>query len=188
MFLLLALRIAAHFLWPETRGHLALTPHESGDPIVFGCLLALYEGSEQFERARTRFVTWQSAIGGVLFLLAVNPLLEFVFHGMYISTAGPWLTSLAIILVVVWCTNAQSCTVTRILNARLVKFFGTLSYSLYLWQQIFLPPYALNGIGELVRNLFFCSAAALFSLIVIERPFLSLREKIRPARSADRKS
>jgi peptidoglycan/LPS O-acetylase OafA/YrhL len=58
---------------------------------------------------------------------------------------------------------------------------GTLSYSIYLWQQIFLhhgDPSALDTPAPL--NLAIAAAAAMVSFYVIEQPFLRWRERLEP--------
>ncbi len=74
----------------------------------------------------------------------------------------------------------------RILNWKCVAWVGTLSYSLYIWQQIFwTQPWALPG--TLTPSWWICGwvvpalATAAFSYYALERPLLKLRSRFRDA-------
>ncbi len=64
------------------------------------------------------------------------------------------------------------------LHNRIVVVIGTASYSLYLWQQLFLNP---GNDGILCRfpiNIVLAFLAALISFFVIEQPFLALKVRL----------
>jgi peptidoglycan/LPS O-acetylase OafA/YrhL len=69
----------------------------------------------------------------------------------------------------------------RFLNWRPVAFVGVLSYSLYLWQQLFLNRNSSAWINAFPQNLVFAVAAALGSYFLLEKPFLKLRRRMRAA-------
>lgn len=66
----------------------------------------------------------------------------------------------------------------RILNSGPLVGIGVLSYSLYLWQQIFLNRSSSSSACEFPLNLALTVAASLLSYYLIERPALRSRERI----------
>lgn len=67
----------------------------------------------------------------------------------------------------------------RLLQRASICFVGLISYSLYLWQQVFLvtndPDWGL--VRELPLCLFFSGAVAVLSYFIVERPFLRLKRR-----------
>ncbi|MEP6735382.1 MAG: acyltransferase [Chryseolinea sp.] len=66
----------------------------------------------------------------------------------------------------------------RFLNLPIVKFVGRLSYSIYLWQQLFLSNLGL-WITTFPQNILATVLAALCSYFLIEKPFLRIKERFR---------
>jgi peptidoglycan/LPS O-acetylase OafA/YrhL len=68
--------------------------------------------------------------------------------------------------------------VSRVLETSLLTWIGRLSYSLYLWQQLFLPmsfaPQVLGVLQVLPINVVLAFSAASFSYYAVERPFIKL--------------
>jgi peptidoglycan/LPS O-acetylase OafA/YrhL len=80
--------------------------------------------------------------------------------------------ALALALVVAWCVASGPGPVHRALNAAPLRRVGVLSYSIYLWQQLFLPP------GSRTPTLYALAAlagASVISYAFVERPALRLR-------------
>lgn len=74
-------------------------------------------------------------------------------------------------------------TFGKMLNSGLLTFIGKISYSLYVWQQLFLgsAPLLSNRIRWIAffpQNIFLTFIAAITSFYVIEKPFLKIKEKI----------
>jgi peptidoglycan/LPS O-acetylase OafA/YrhL len=67
----------------------------------------------------------------------------------------------------------------QVLNWKPIAFIGVLSYSLYLWQQLFLNRNSVAWVNAFPQNLFFAVAAALGSYFLLEKPFLRLRHRLR---------
>jgi peptidoglycan/LPS O-acetylase OafA/YrhL len=77
--------------------------------------------------------------------------------------------------------QAEGAT-SRILEAPLVRFLGRLSYSLYLWQQLFLmgrawPPGDAPWFARFPMNLAYALAAACASYYLVEQPILRWRDR-----------
>jgi peptidoglycan/LPS O-acetylase OafA/YrhL len=71
-----------------------------------------------------------------------------------------------------------------LLNCKPVAFIGILSYSLYLWQQMFLTPSGLSGFNVFPLNLVCVFTLATLSYYAIEKPFLALRDSRSKTRAA----
>ena len=67
----------------------------------------------------------------------------------------------------------------RFLNWKPIAFVGVLSYSLYLWQQLFLNRSSTAWVNAFPQNLLFAVATALGSYFLLEKPFLRLRSRLR---------
>ena len=68
-------------------------------------------------------------------------------------------------------------TAFRFLNTKLLVKIGVLSYSIYIWQQVFLNPTSASVLNRLPLNLLLVCAAAMSSYFWIEVPFLRLRPR-----------
>jgi peptidoglycan/LPS O-acetylase OafA/YrhL len=68
--------------------------------------------------------------------------------------------------------------VGRALNYAPLVFVGTMSYSLYLWQQLFLNRSASGAMSRFPLNIALACAAALASYYLVERPSLRLRRRV----------
>jgi peptidoglycan/LPS O-acetylase OafA/YrhL len=69
--------------------------------------------------------------------------------------------------------------VGRILNWRFISQLGVLSYSLYLWQQPFLNRNSTAWVNSFPQNLLFAGVAAVGSYMLLEKPLLRLRHRLR---------
>jgi peptidoglycan/LPS O-acetylase OafA/YrhL len=72
------------------------------------------------------------------------------------------------------------------LNWKPVAFVGALSYSLYLWQQVFLNRYLDRPYTAFPLNMALAVGCALVSFHAVERPFLALRERLKRAPKYER--
>jgi len=88
----------------------------------------------------------------------------------------------ALLAQVVLCNQTRLAALFR---SRLLRYFGAISYSLYLWQQLFLvtrtPSWGL--LRELPLSLMLPVAIAIVSYHLIEKPFLRLKDTLAPQTS-----
>jgi peptidoglycan/LPS O-acetylase OafA/YrhL len=139
---------------------------------MFGCLAAL-----MYDQPIFRWVVsfaYRALLPGAsaLFVAFISPALARRFGGFYLLPFGGTLDALAITIVLLWCVEHPASWVGRLLNARPVVHLGVLSYSLYLWQQLFAhirKPWALPA----------AVVTAELSYYRVERPFLRLRNRAR---------
>ena len=172
-------RVTLWKIWP---GSLAGMPEyfpTTCDSIATGCVLS---GARSWLDASPRYLRALRSPAGALLL----PLALVVSLGSrYPSFNLPLGTSLANVLTVLHLDRVVRFPQTpdgRLLNTAPLRFIGGLSYSIYLWQQLFLDRYATSPLPSLPLNLGLVAVASLLSYYGIEQTFLRLRT--RRARSA----
>jgi peptidoglycan/LPS O-acetylase OafA/YrhL len=150
------------------------------DTLATGCLLALW-------RERLHLHPLYRRILGSRWFLAV-PLAALAAN--YIpSTKVTWLLgatvmNVAIALCADWAMRNEASAVGRALNWPPMAFVGVLSYSLYLWQQLFLNRYSASPLCAFPLNLVLTVLAAMASYLLVEAQFLRLRARVEPRRRA----
>lgn len=134
------------------------------DALLFGCLFALLV--DQYRETVQKYATTGVTVGlAMLFVGCIvgKPYFAMTWQGILIA---------AIIASTV--LNPMGM-ISRILEWPALTVIGRLSYSLYLWQQIFLPPLGRRAL-PLIQDFPLCLAAiaacALLSYYLIERPFI----------------
>jgi peptidoglycan/LPS O-acetylase OafA/YrhL len=172
------IRTGSYFLFPEIRGGLGAI-HFTSDRLMFGCLLALIDGNPYFENfmERCKSLIWPSSL--VLGALVVSPILGANFRGAYWLPFGYTAQSFAFAFVIAWLLRNTETLPAKTLNARPLVFIGTISYSLYLWQQPFMTPLNSTVAGRFPVNIICAGLAACASYYLVERKFLSLRAHAR---------
>jgi peptidoglycan/LPS O-acetylase OafA/YrhL len=157
------------------------------DGIAVGCLLAIlvFNGA----LGRWRPYGWRAAFIalGAVAVMALSVRLNALYPPYTLVFNNTVVPLMFAALLVVAIANSTS-VVGRVLGSWLPSTIGTLSYSLYLWQGLFLVPTALLVVmGPLAMlqhwplNLVLSFVAAIVSYVVIETPFLRAKERIRGA-------
>ena len=153
------------------------------DAIAIGCLIALYK-DKILELLSPHFgkVFLFSLLG--LFLLSnlpninnrLNLKLDFIF--VPIAYTYGTMANVFIGAILLYSVFGAKKIWFKVLNSKIFNFIGMLSYSIYLWQQLFLSNLNHWTTG-FPQNLTFIFVAALLSFYCIEKPFLVLKEKFR---------
>lgn len=173
--LLPVVRIASYWLFPEQRGFLGMMFHTAIDSILVGCAVALY---------RERINHWLSSRPWVLpvalsFVFVVSPWLGTLLRP-YRITVGFGLDALCCGVLIL--AAEQKGHWSNLLSGRLAVAVGTLSYSLYLWQQLFLTPLNTTPSGQFPLSVFAAFGCAFLSYRWIEQPCLRLKKRFQRAR------
>jgi peptidoglycan/LPS O-acetylase OafA/YrhL len=167
------IRVIEATVWPDRLALIGMTFETTADALAIGCLLALKSdalfATAWYRRAvLSRWVVPALLIGGVavgfryrLFLLLGQPLIH-----------------VAIAVGIDRCVRRPQGVLGRVLNARPLVFVGTLSYSLYLWQQPFLNRNSGAAIAAFPLNLVLASVCALLSYYLVEQPALRVRPRV----------
>jgi peptidoglycan/LPS O-acetylase OafA/YrhL len=154
------------------------------DFLFSGCFLAflLYYKSELLNK----WIFNASKIIVYLAILAVWAFSKFEFHPeldkFFIPVSGTIINACVCFLLIYFILKKESFGY-KLLNNSIIAFVGKLSYSLYLWQQLFLVPghHKTSSFWwtQFPVNLIFVFATAYFSYLFIEKPFLKLKEKFK---------
>jgi peptidoglycan/LPS O-acetylase OafA/YrhL len=152
------------------------------DSLAMGCLLAKISG--WLERKNWYLLLFRPfiSIGLVAFVLLINRYMGYTI----VSVFGSSIINLCLAVLLHRCVYFSRDLTGKVLNWRPIAFVGVLSYSLYLWQQLFLNRDSLAWANAFPQNLIFAVAAALGSYYLLEKPLLKLRRRLRtPGTSED---
>lgn len=156
------------------------------DALATGCLLA---GCYNSLGTNSRYMSLLRS--GLFLLLPGTVLLLAGLTALYSRAAfyilGQSFCHLAIVLCIDRYVRCPETVGGRLLNSRPLIFIGLLSYSFYLWQQLFLNP--MNEVPYYTgfpQNLFFVIVAGLLSYHLIEKPFLKLKSQTKREPSLSR--
>jgi peptidoglycan/LPS O-acetylase OafA/YrhL len=151
------------------------------DYLLCGVLIALLYSD----------IIWRVRLQKLLTLQYVWPALLIFIFGIAIFSIPGWkigfallsIQALAIPLVILGTMTRSTQFPGRILESQVFRWVGRISYSLYLWQQLFLvwnesriPQ--LNSIQSLPLNLLLVFACAAISMYLIEKPFINLGHRL----------
>jgi peptidoglycan/LPS O-acetylase OafA/YrhL len=169
-----ASRLISYLLAPHFRGMEGIMLHTRLDTIMFGCAIALVYSHPAFDRLLKRFLHPALAVFAAFFFLVLSPYAEARFAARYAWPIGYTLRGLCVSIVLLYVVRNPASVAGRFLNTRLIRHLGVVSYSLYLWQQLFTGPQTF----WFPLNLFVLVACAEASFFLIERPAFKLRDLI----------
>ena len=173
------LRIAYSRYFPAP--HYYRVFHLASDGIMFGAAGALLQGSRRFETAYRSLTRWPWALPILLVILSA---LDIRFENYFNLTLGATLQSIVILVWLLWLTRNPGTPQGRILNQPALAWVGRLSYSIYLWQTLFLHHSNVTVFGPHTLFSTFPGswaailAVAVFSYYAIEQPSLRLRDLV----------
>ena len=171
------IRMSTYFLDPSVRSIIIYMGHTRADMISFGCLLALVFDTPFLDRFATRFARGLPALLAAGFLLLISPLLNFFLKGGYQFLVGYTLEGLAITVVLLYLVLHPERPVGRPFNSHWMTHIGVLSYSLYLWQELFLGA-ERQSVARLAVGVGLALLAAEASYHLVEQPMLGLRVRL----------
>lgn len=179
MLLLGSLMRSFSYKYPELSGYFLAPFFMYADFLFSGCFLAY-----MFFSHKEKVVSFISKFNAV-FVYLIPPALwffsAFEFHPVYdkifIPLSGTIIISGISFLMIYFMIKEKSLGYL-VLNWPFVKLIGTLSYSIYLWQQLFFSPIDL-WIFTFPQNILFTFVVAWISYTLIEKPFLKLKERYR---------
>jgi len=164
------LRLGYYYFFP------ALVDYEVGyrfetaaDAVAVGCLLA---GTHEWLGRQPLYHRVLRSRLLILVPLAI----------MYAGSLGPGsrlyllfgipIQNVGIAVGIAWCVANYNGRVGKVLNSKPMAFVGKMSYSIYLWQQLFLNPYSASVVSQPPLNILLVGVASLASYYLVERPSL----------------
>ncbi len=157
-----------------------LTLFTRADSIALGCIFALYKDEIiKIIQPHWRKVFYLSILS--LFLLSYFKYnyarlgLSFIF--IPLGTTYGSIANIAIAIIMMYSVFGPQKFWFKFLNLKIINSVGLLSYSIYLWQQIFIYGISNYWIGKSPQNLVFIIIAAMISYYFIEKPFLKMKNK-----------
>ena len=155
------------------------------DCLAAGCICAFLLWRWR-SRLETALGAWPKGVAAVGLAFILMPLFSNRLHlpGRVMVASIPTLQTIGFSLLLLQSVIQPQLTCYRLLNWKWVCHLGVLSYSIYIWQQIFCTSPAVFGLapvwwlsfpGWLVPTL----AVAHLSYYCLERPFFQLRSHFR---------
>lgn len=151
------------------------------DAIALGCIIALYKNEIiKILEPHWSKILWPSLF--ILFIIRYIPTtaLRYNIHlgALFVpmGTTHGTIANILIGLIVMYSVFGPNGLWNKMLNSKLLNFIGALSYSLYLWQQLFINK-SSYWFNQFPLNIICIFLAALASYYLIETPFLALKTK-----------
>ena len=144
------------------------------DALASGCLLAIVRDALPNIQSYFRLLASKWFFLVPLTALAAN----YIPSTKVTWLAGDTIMNVTIAISVDWAMRHTKGRTGRILNQPTVAFLGVLSYSLYLWQQLFLNRSSDKLYCAFPMNIMLAFAFALASYLLVEAPFLRLRKAL----------
>jgi peptidoglycan/LPS O-acetylase OafA/YrhL len=101
-----------------------------------------------------------------------------------LGRADGTITNMFICLIIVIVVNVKDNRLYDCLNSKPVNYIGKISYSLYIWQELFFSNH-IGILGIFPLNIFCIIVVAGVSYHIIEKPFLTLKSKFAVEKNRD---
>ncbi len=145
------------------------------DSLAMGCLLAKVSGWLEGQGWYLELFRPVYSLGLLALILLTNRYMGYTV----VSVFGTSVINISLAILIRRSVYWSRDWIGQILNWKPVAFVGVLSYSLYLWQQLFLNRYSTAWINTFPQNLAFTVAASLASYLLLEKPLLKVRHRLR---------
>src|SRR5207248_11577377 len=140
-----------------------------GDAIACGCILAFMRDQLWSMRRYREFLMGYGPYVALAVVVVASALGD---RSRINAVVGTTAMTISIALLIDSLVRKPSGRVGRVLNAPAAKYIGVLSYSIYLWQQLFLDRESTATLATFPINIIALAVVAVGSYYVIERPSL----------------
>src|SRR5208282_3694507 len=154
------------------------------DLLLMGCLIALGRHDSRLSPVlRGRWL--QHPLAGYLAIAGSLAVAYFParFDSPLVSAFLPWLFAIGVALIINFVIEGHRSRLNRALDWPLLVGIGRISYSLYLWQQLFcFSTLSHRWVGRFPQNVLLTFAAATLSFYLVELPSSRLRSRFKSTR------
>jgi peptidoglycan/LPS O-acetylase OafA/YrhL len=179
------IRVATYFLAPDSRPQIGMMFHTALDSVAAGVLLGELMRNPETRAKLERLASNRAVLAvALIYPSVVSPLLDLRFGGSYSITIGKTLDFLCVGIVLVAAVSQPGTLLFRILNWRPLAAIGVLSFSLYVWNNLFLKGESAWISRAFPLNVLCLIGMALFSYYLIEKPCLRLKDRFHKPHSA----
>lgn len=173
-------RVACYFLMPDLRGQLGTMLHTNFDSISAGVLLGELLRQDTLKDRLIRLANNKYIlISSIVFLVFISPILSIHYKGIYLMTFGKTLELIGISIVITAAISNRKTLMFDILNSKLLSYIGVISYSLYLWNNLFLYSDGSMIVNKFPLNFICTFGMGIFSYYLIEKPFLRIKDRLK---------
>jgi peptidoglycan/LPS O-acetylase OafA/YrhL len=141
------------------------------DSLAMGCLLAGAKHWFEVQRWYMRLFDPVYSMALLALILVTNRYMGFTV----VSVFGASIINASLAILTHRCVYHADGRLGQLLNWKPIAFIGGRSYSLYLWQQLFLNRQSMTWVNAFPQNIVLACAAALLSHYLLEKPLLALR-------------
>jgi peptidoglycan/LPS O-acetylase OafA/YrhL len=151
-----------------------------GDALMWGCIFAIYNSRLVTAlKSRSNFFAIIPFVTLIVVLTfkRIFTLMQFQHFQNYVTTFfGSYglLTNLSIGFIIIISIHYKDNGWYNFLNTAMLNYIGKLSYSIYIWQQLFFSS-SLGKLSSFPLNIIVIFIVAVLSFNLIEKPFLNLR-------------
>jgi peptidoglycan/LPS O-acetylase OafA/YrhL len=168
----LLLRCGIALFWPRLEHVAHCWTFARADGVAIGCLLAFAAYEPAWRERLNRLVHDYRCLLLVAGLLVASRALSVASWRYWVGLS--------------FTVNSFGTLIGRCFNHRAAVALGSASFSLYVWQQLFLQPHRELWWCSFPQNLLFVGLAALLGYQLIEKPIMNFKEHKRvQARRAD---
>ncbi|HSR07194.1 MAG TPA: acyltransferase [Bryobacteraceae bacterium] len=181
IFTIALYREALVFVIHRNQGYIYDAFDTRADHLLIGCLLAVALRAGVWTKLWQRLCAawWLTALS--LGMLIISTALALQFGSTYRDAVGFVVDPLLVAVLIVQCIAHPTAGFGIALNWRWMRYLGTISYSVYLYQQIVLDPVgkrmAAWPLLTLPVSILTVIAMASASYWIVERPFLRLKKR-----------
>jgi peptidoglycan/LPS O-acetylase OafA/YrhL len=129
-------------------------------------------------KSRLRLLFWGAVVALFLSKASSSILHRIDLVAEWHIVCAPTVSAILVAMMIWCCVNDPRSIVHELLETRPLRALGVLSYSLYLWQQVFITPARGTGVFDFPFNMMAAFGIALLSYSLVEAPFLRLKRRI----------
>ena len=177
------MRVLTYVFLPEMRPNITAFLHLRVDALMIGCWAALE--LEEFGTSRVLDFLARPlvAAGSTVYLVVISCVMRRA--GVVNAGFGYSIEAFCALSVITWGLRNADTAVGRVLNSKPFVHFGLISYSLYLWQQLWLSHETPAPVWSIPLQVAGAVLCAELSYRFVEVPMLKLRTILKPGRRTD---